>query len=81
MSKVTVFSTTWCGFCYQVKEWLKSKEVKFEEIDLEKDSTADKQVVEATKQMGVPVTKIGESYIVGFDRPKLEAALKSEGLI
>jgi glutaredoxin 3 len=54
MSKVTVFSTTWCGFCHQVKEWLKSKGVEFEEIDLEKDSTAAKQVVEATKQMGVP---------------------------
>lgn len=81
MSKVTVYSTTWCGFCHQVKEWLKSKGVEFDEIDLEKDSTAAKQVVEATKQMGVPVTKIGESYIVGFDRPKLEAALKLEGLI
>jgi glutaredoxin 3 len=81
MSKVSVYSTTWCGFCHQLKEWLKAHNVEFTEIDIEENEQAGREVIEATKQMGVPVTKIGETYIVGFDRPKLEQALKSEGLI
>lgn len=81
MSKVTVYSTTWCGFCHQLKSWLKAKNIDFEEIDVEENPEAGQKIVEATKQMGVPVTKIGDKYIVGFDRPKLEDSLKSEKLI
>lgn len=78
MSEVIVYSTSWCGFCHQLKSWLKEQDVEFKEIDIEADQNAAREVVEATKQMGVPVTKVGETYIVGFDRPKLEAALKSQ---
>ncbi|HRV76390.1 MAG: glutaredoxin family protein [Candidatus Nomurabacteria bacterium] len=81
MSKVTVYSTTWCGFCHQLKTWLKGLDVEFDEIDIEENTDAGREVVEATKQMGVPVTKVGEKYIVGFDRPNLEEALKNEKLI
>lgn len=77
MKDITVYSTSWCGYCHQLKSWLKEQNLEFKEIDIEEDSDAGKQVVEATKQMGVPVTKIGDQYIVGFDRPKLEAALKA----
>lgn len=77
MSEVIVYSTSWCGFCHQLKNWLKEQDIQFKDIDIEEDQQAAKEVVEATKQMGVPVTKVGDQYIVGFDRPKLEAALKS----
>lgn len=78
MSEVIVYSTSWCGFCHQLKGWLKEQNIEFKDINIEEDEKAAKEVVEATKQMGVPVTKIGEQYIVGFDRPKLEAALKNK---
>ncbi len=81
MSKVTVYSTSWCGFCHQLKSWLSQQNVEYEEIDVEQNQKAGREVVEATKQMGVPVTKIDDTYIVGFDRPKLEEALKSAKLI
>lgn len=74
--KITVYSTSWCGFCHQLKNWLKEQNIEFNDIDIEDDQDAAKEVVEATKQMGVPVTKIADQYIIGFDRPKLEAALK-----
>jgi glutaredoxin-like YruB-family protein len=77
MKDITVYGTTWCGFCHQLKNWLKEQNLEFKEVDIEADPEAAKQVIEATKQMGVPVTKIGDQYVIGFDRPKLEAALKS----
>ena len=75
MPEVTVYSAVWCGFCHQLKEWLKENKVAFKEIDVEEDLEAAKNVVKATGQMGVPVTKIGDEYVVGFDRPKLSELL------
>lgn len=75
MKKVTVYSTTWCGFCHQLKDWLKEKGVEYEDINIEEDQEKAKYVVEKTGQMGVPVTEIGEEFIIGFDRAKIDAAL------
>jgi glutaredoxin len=33
------------------------------------------EMIDKSQQMGVPVTDIDGEIIVGFDRPKLEAAL------
>lgn len=81
MKDITVYSTSWCGFCHQLKGWLTEKGLEFEDIDIEADENAAKEVIEATKQMGVPVTKIKDSYVVGFDRHKIEELLKSNKLI
>ncbi len=81
MKDITVYSTSWCGFCHQLKAWLTEKGLEFDEINIEDDEQAAKDVVEATKQMGVPVTKIKDTYVVGFDRPKLEQLLKQNHLI
>src|SRR5215213_7438960 len=33
------------------------------------------EMVRATGQQGVPVIRVGDQYVVGFDRPRLERAL------
>ena len=37
--------------------------------------------VKKSNQMGVPVIEIGDTILVGFDRPKIDTALKSVGLL
>ncbi len=78
---VTVYSTPWCGFCKMVKEYLKGKDIAYNEIDVEQDRAAGQRIVEKTGQMGVPVTEIGAHTIIGFDRPKIDAALQEHKLI
>ena len=75
-TQVTVYSTTWCGFCKAAKQYFSSKNVAFTEVDVEQDMAAAQQIVQETGQMGVPVIRIGSHVIVGFDRPKIDAALK-----
>lgn len=75
-ASVTVYSTPWCGFCKMLKEYLKGKSVAFNEVDVEQDQAAGQHIVEKTGQMGVPVTEIGDYTIIGFDRPKIDAALQ-----
>ncbi len=83
MSKVTVYSTTWCAFCNTEKQWLEKLGVEFESKNIEEDEAANKELLEKIDGnfQGVPVTDIGGEIILGFDRPKLEAALKKEGLL
>ena len=78
---VTVYSTSSCPWCVKAKEYLTSQGVKFEDVDVSKDRAAAEEIVQKTRQRGVPVTKIGDQYIVGFDQGKIQSALKDEGLI
>lgn len=76
MKNVTIYTTPTCSFCHMTKAFLKSKDVDFKEVDLTKDQEAMKHVVEATGQMGVPVTQIDEEYVIGFDQHTLSRLLE-----
>ena len=79
-ANVTVYSTTWCGFCHQAKKYFDSIDVKYKDVNVEEDKKAAEEMVEKSGQMGVPVITIGDDVIVGFDRPKIDHALKEAGL-
>ncbi len=83
MSKVIVYSTTWCAFCNTEKQWLEKLGVAFESKNIEEDKAANDELLAKIDGnfQGVPVTDIDGEIILGFDRPKLEAALKSKGLL
>lgn len=77
-STVTVYSAAWCAFCKMAKEYLTSKDVAYKEVDVDHDQTAAMYIVDKTGQAGIPVIQIGDEYIVGFDRPKIDAALEKQ---
>lgn len=74
---ITVYSTTWCAFCHAAMQYFDKLGVKYESIDVEKDPTAAQAMVAKSGQMGVPVIDIDGTIIVGFDKPKIDAALQS----
>ena len=80
-TNVTVYSTTWCAFCKAAKHYFDGKSIAYSELDVEKDAAAGQKIAEETGQMGVPVIRIGKELIIGFDRPKIDAALAKEHLI
>lgn len=79
-TKVIVYTASWCAFCRAVKEYLKSRKVAFEEIDVEHDPHAAQAMVEKTRQAGVPVIEIGDETIIGFDRQAIDGALRANRL-
>lgn len=78
---VTVYSTTWCGFCHQAKKYFDSIGVKYTDINVEEDPSAAEAMVKKSNQMGVPVIEIGDKVIVGFNRPQVDSALKEAKLL
>ena len=75
-STVTVYSATWCAFCHASKDYLDKLGVKYTDKDVEADPAAGLEAVNKSGQRGIPVLDIGGTIIVGFDRPKIDFALK-----
>ena len=75
MANIKVYSTPACPYCVTLKDFLKSNNIQFKEFDVSQDFVAQKEMVETTGQMGVPVTNIDGEWVVGFDREKIAQIL------
>ncbi len=73
--QVIVFSTKTCPWCIKVKDFLKENKVKYQEKNVGEDASARSEMLEKSGQLGVPVTDVDGTIIVGFDREKLKKAL------
>lgn len=78
MARVVLYSSPTCAFCHLVKAFLKKNGVEFEEVDISDEREA-KGLEEKTGLRSVPVTFVGEKFVAGFDRKKLEQLLWPEG--
>lgn len=75
MSKVTVYTSNTCPYCTMAKDYLKDKEVAFEEKNVQTDKEARQELM-AMGYTGVPVICVDDQQIVGFDKARLEELLK-----
>lgn len=78
---VTVYSAPWCAFCHASKEYLDKLGIKYEDRDVEKNPKYAEESVNKSGQMGIPVIEIGDQIIIGFDRPKIDNALRENKLM
>jgi glutaredoxin 3 len=59
-----------------VKEYLSKKGVPYTDYDVEKDHAKAMEMVQKSKQMGVPVIIIDDKdIIIGFNQPQLDKLL------
>ncbi len=80
MSNITIYSTATCGYCKMLKSYLQSKDISYDEKHADQDQKLAEELYEKSGQLGVPFTIIqkddgSEEKILGFDRPKINAAL------
>jgi glutaredoxin 3 len=68
---VKVFSTPVCPYCHTLKEFLKSKGIVFDDIDVSADEKMRDDMIQKSGQMGVPVVYIDDQVVIGFDREKI----------
>ena len=73
---VKVYSITQCPWCDKVKKYLKSKNIAYEEHNIEEDETARAECKAISGDLIVPVTTVnGKDFVVSFDKAKLDAIL------
>jgi glutaredoxin 3 len=80
-ASVIVYSAVWCAYCHMAMEYFKSKGVEFKSIDVDKDPAAAQEIFAKTGQAGVPVIEIGDETILGFDRTRIDSALRANNLV
>jgi glutaredoxin-like YruB-family protein len=72
---VTIYSTPACHFCHAAKDFFTDNNVAFTDVDVAVDAEKRQEMIDMTGQMGVPVIRIGEDVIVGFDEAKVKELL------
>jgi glutaredoxin 3 len=72
---VEIYSTPSCHFCHAAKEFFTAKNVPFTDYNVAQDIERRQEMVEMTGQMGVPVIRIGDDVVVGFDQRKVAELL------
>lgn len=72
---VKVYSTPTCPWCSKAKSYLKSKNIDFEDLNVQDDLKAREEMLNLSKQSGVPVINIDGNIIVGFDKPAIDNLL------
>lgn len=77
---ITIYSTTWCGFCKKEKEYFDEQGIAYNDIMVDLDQAKAKEMIDLSGQMGVPFTVIKQNgkddvHILGFDKPKIDMAL------
>ncbi|MCB0325641.1 MAG: DUF4124 domain-containing protein [Bdellovibrionales bacterium] len=73
-ASVEIFVTEWCPYCQKLEEFLTRERIAFKKLDVEKDPKAGE--LHQSLGGGVPLTRIGETVISGFDENAIRAALR-----
>lgn len=75
MKSIKIYSTPTCVYCKMAKEYFKSKNIVYTEVNVAENETELNEMVQKSGQMGVPVIDIGGTIMVGFNKPEIEKAL------
>lgn len=73
--EVKVYSTPTCPYCKMAKEYLSSKGISYQDINVADDQKAADEMVKLSGQMGVPVISVNDKTVVGFDKEKINSLL------
>jgi len=68
---VKVYTTPMCPYCYTLKEFLKERNIEFEDIDISKDEKVKDEIIKRSGAIGAPIIEINGEIVVGFDRAKI----------
>ena len=76
MKKITIYTTPFCPFCVRAKQFFQQNEMKFEEIDVERNPELRRKISSANNGFRtVPMIFVGDIFIGGYD--DLEQSVRS----
>jgi glutaredoxin len=73
--KVELYTTSWCPYCKNARDFFRSRGIPFTEYDIEKDKAAAARKNKLDKKKGVPFVVINGRGIHGWSAAAYEQAL------
>ncbi len=77
-SKVIILTASWCHYCTKLRQFLNNNNVKFTEYDIEK-SNMGYQLYRSLGGKGIPVVKVGDTVLYGYNADALKEVLNQNG--
>ena len=74
--KITVYTSPSCHWCRVAKRYLEEKGLPYREIDIIANKRGRQEMARMTGQYGVPVIRVGERAMTGWDKAEFERLLK-----
>lgn len=71
--EVILYATSWCGYCAKTRAFLGERGIAYTEMDIEKSADA-RRAYDALGGRGVPVLKVNDTVIHGYDPQGILAA-------
>lgn len=78
--RVVIYGTSWCDFCKLTRWHLEDLDVAYCEYDIERSDTG-RADFEAMGGKALPLVRVEDERVDGFDKPRLNAALQRHDLI
>ena len=75
---IKVYSIESCPWCVKAKQYLKSKNIEYIEVNVGEDMEGREEMIKLSGQMGVPVINIDGKIIVGFDKMAIDEAINTK---
>ncbi len=79
MKTVNIYTTPTCMYCKMAKEYFQKNSIAYNEFNVQADLEKRKEMIDKSGQMGVPVITVGDEFIVGFDKKRLDTLLLGDG--
>jgi glutaredoxin 3 len=67
MAKITMYSTSWCGFCTMARRLLEQKGQVWDEIDVDAEPGRREEMMRRSGRRTVPQIWIGDRHVGGYD--------------
>ncbi|MDR1300806.1 MAG: NrdH-redoxin [Candidatus Nomurabacteria bacterium] len=74
---VIVYSANWCPYCFDLKDYLRERKIKYDERDIDLSAKWRAQWLEKSTQQVVPLLDIDGHIYEGFSRKSLDKFIKN----
>ncbi|MEM7081481.1 MAG: glutaredoxin family protein [Pseudomonadota bacterium] len=72
---VTMYSTSWCGYCKKMRRILDRHNIPYQDLDIEQNAQANRDF-QRLGGRGVPVVTVGDRVVHGFNYSRLRKVLE-----
>lgn len=72
---IKIYSSDNCGYCRKLKDYLDSKKIHYTVVNIDESMDNMRELKDISGQTAIPVSIIGESVIVGFDKAAINKAI------
>jgi glutaredoxin-like YruB-family protein len=78
MPTLIIYTQPTCGFCQELKDYLKKNNIEYQEKDITKDRAAWAELVNKYKARATPLVVYGDKSMLGFNPDDLQKMIGAE---